>query len=251
MRCQEVLDHLPVLAYNELDNVTAALCHEHLAGCKTCRAEWNSIRGALSLLDQAPRHATQVDLAAICLRIARQQRRSRVSSHWILGAGVAAAIVFGMIAAQLLAVNLEPGRLTVAWSAKPAPADQAIGDRVGPPHETHDGGSGAGQATQPDGREKHDAKSDALVASRSRTPNMLVLLLEGDDSFARRRLRHATSLDDGALGTTIEEVLNRSREPASRASSATEPEPVTYSDLRRKLIEAQPEMTPRGIPPGA
>jgi anti-sigma factor RsiW len=247
MRCQEVLDQLPVLAYNELDNESAARCHEHLAGCAACQAEWKSIRGALSLLDQAPRRQTQVDLAAICLRIARQQRRGRAVSRWVIGASAAAALVVGMIAAQLLAVNLEPGRLTVAWSAKPAPdaqeaGDQATGDRVGPLHATHDGGSGAGQATQPPG---------ALAANLQRSPNTLVLLFEGDQSFARRRLRNALSLDDDALGASFDQAFSRSREPERKNNSSAEPEPITYSGLRRKMIEGQPKRIPGATPPGA
>jgi len=253
MRCQEVIDLLPILAYNELDNVSAARCHEHFAGCAACQAEWESIRGALSLLDQAPRHATQVDLAAICLRIARQQRRSRVVSRWTVGAVAAAAIVVGMVAAQLLAVDLEPGRLTVAWSAKPAvgPIMPDPDDRAGAPHEMFVGDPGAGQATQPVGNIPRNLKPEAQVAVSDRAPNMLVLLFEGDQASARRRRQNVLSLGDGALEHTFDESLARSREPAAPHDSTAEPDPVTYSDLRRKFFDAQPKRPTKNIPPGA
>ena len=253
MRCQEVLEQLPILAYNELDKESAARCHEHLAGCAACQAEWESIRGALSLLDQAPRRAAQVDLAAICLRIARQQRRSRIVSRWTVGLTAAAAVALGMLATQLLAVNLEPGRLVVAWNAPPeaGPIQPGTVDRVGTPQGMIVGGPGAGPATQPAGDSPREAMSDALVTGRNSAPNMLVLLFEGDRSFAGRRIRNVLSLDDGALGASFDEALGRSREPTTAFNSSNEPKPTTYSDLLRKLIDAQPKGTPRAAPPGA
>lgn len=240
MRCQEVLDQLPLLAYNELDDVSAARCQEHLAGCAACQAEWKSTQGALRLLDLVPRQHTQVDLAAVCLRIAREQRHGRVVARWAIGVAAAAAIVVGVVGTQLLAVNVEPGRLIVAWNAEPAPAPVedgkpldpgAAGNRVESPEP---GGSGAGQATQ-------------SVADGDFAPNALVLLLEGDRPLAWQRRRASLSMEDVDRNLAFE-----SMPPPRQDRLGTVPKrPASYSDLRFQWIEDQQQSPARVKTPGA
>lgn len=247
MRCHEVIEQLPILAYNELDDESAARCDEHLTGCPACQAEWNSIRNALSLLDQAPRRATQVDLATICLRIAREQRRSRAVGRWAVGALAAAAVLIGVFATQLLAVDLEPGRLIVAWNAPPeaGPIGPAPVDRVGAPQEMIAGGPGAGQATQPDLQQPTSVDAPGVADHES---NLLVLLLEG---ATRPRHRGASSFGDLDLEEALHRGLSVPTEASDGEPRTSAPRPVTYSELRRQLLDEPKRRPTRTAQPDA
>ncbi|HEY2840059.1 MAG TPA: zf-HC2 domain-containing protein [Pirellulales bacterium] len=251
MRCEEVLDQLPVLAYNELDEESAVRCHEHLAGCAACQAEWLATRRALQHLDSAPRHQTQVDLAAVCLRMARQQRRGRLPRRWGMSLAAAAAIFAAFAATRLLAIDFEPGRLIVAWNAKEAgepndrrPVDPASVDRVESPIV---GDPGAGQTTFPGMGQPADATvspSDLQpVTNRNSSASALALILEGDQSLAWRRLRESRSMDDPTAS-----IFNGTPAIPGGDRPVT---PVSYSDLRRQWIEDQQISRSRPAAPGA
>ena len=126
MRCQELTELILLLAYDELEVADEARVQEHLAGCPACRAELSALRGTQQLLDLAPARQTQVDLAAVCLRIANRERRSRTLWRWSLGITSLAASLLALASVRLLHLEFAPGRMVVAWQQPaPVPAEPA------------------------------------------------------------------------------------------------------------------------------
>jgi|GEM_PF-5179070 len=254
MRCQEVLENLTTLAYDELDATSAAACQQHLAQCESCQEEWSAIRATLGLLDLVPRRQTQVDLAAVCLRISREQRRAYSWKRWGLGLAAAAALLVCATAAQLLAINVEPGRLIVAWNAPAAgPAERV---------ESPQGDSGAGQAAAPVGDtlktpvgDAPAAAADTAVAAHVRSigvvPNALVELLERDNLAAWRRRHRSLDGNGEDWRAQSDDVSTRPRgDTTIRADDADDapPPPVSYSELRRHWLGGDAKANRRTSP---
>ena len=132
MRCHEVLDHLPLLIYDELSAAEAAACRQHLDACSTCRAELAALGQVRTALDRAPQRQVQVDLAGVCLRIVARQHRERAWRRAALGITAAAAALLVLVSLRLLNIAIEPGRVTVAWSVMaPQQAPERLPVEVG------------------------------------------------------------------------------------------------------------------------
>ena len=261
MRCEDVLQRLPELAYDELPAEAAAQCRRHLEECAACRAEWDGVRGALVLLDQAPFHETQVDLATICLRLAREQRRVRSVSLWVSGLAAAAAAVIGFAGAKLLAVDLEPGRLIVAWNATGSGGATGPGgaaDRV--ESSPTSGDSGAGQvAHAPTAVPAGGSPSHHHLARSTEERGAEEILEVGaalaslfDDRPPGWQKTRDTWLD----GDTPWEDHREATRAAAHGAPASPPESTGFSDLRKKWLKEQAEISPsavrgRGSAPGA
>ncbi|CCO08535.1 zf-HC2 domain-containing protein [Desulforamulus hydrothermalis] len=54
MRCQDALEMLSPYLDGALDPAEQAAVQDHLAGCPSCRAEWEELRSCLSLLQELP-----------------------------------------------------------------------------------------------------------------------------------------------------------------------------------------------------
>jgi hypothetical protein len=133
MSCKRVQDQLLLLAYDELPAAERAACEAHLQGCAACRAAWEQQQAVSALLDQVSRQHVDVDLAAVCLRLARAQADTAAPleppqaarrGRWALvaAAGLAAAAIVA-VAGWWIDVRVEPGHLVVAWAdAAPTPA---------------------------------------------------------------------------------------------------------------------------------
>ena len=133
MRCDELIDRLSLLAYAELDPCETARCHEHLAECATCRAEWAAVRKVLGSLDQVPPYDAQLDLAAVCLRMAAREQRVRRQRRVIVVVASLAAGVLLALSLRAVHVSVEPGRMVLAWQPPPRrPSAPSVADDAAP-----------------------------------------------------------------------------------------------------------------------
>jgi hypothetical protein len=233
--CRELSDQLLRLAYDDLDPADRAGCEEHLAGCPDCRAEWAALRNTQRLLDLAPERQTQIDLAAVCLRVAARERRS--SLLWRVGLGVAgiAASIAAILCISIFDIDVQPGRVVVAWRhSAPAPAEPGRNRadiEVAAQKQT------AGQQTdEPLGRIGTGAASftdlqTALLDWEGRT-------LATGAFRSRRALSHANW------------NVMRYAQPVSDAARVSE-RAATYGDLRRDLLEENRNTVQQRSPRGA
>jgi hypothetical protein len=225
MSCQSISNLLPLLIYDELDADEAAECRQHLAECADCRAELASLERTRDLLDQAPVHQAQLDLAAVCLRVAARERRSRAVRR--IGASVAAIAAVLLLALSLRFFNftLEPGRLVVAWT-KPAvqfvPAPDALPVDVAPSSLVDSDASGEDRGD----RASRDADIDAYLSGEAYSLVASAGLPRPLSAGQAKALRYA--------------------QPASKLSGVT-PREKSYQDLRREYLETPFDRSvPRG-----
>jgi hypothetical protein len=237
MSCQEILDQLPLLIYGELDSDEAAACRRHLAHCRACRAELAAIERTHHLLDRAPVQRSQVDLAAVCLRIAARERRGRSIRRIAYGVTAAAAAIALLLALRFLNLAVEPGRLVVAWT----------------PREFH---------TEPTVPAIEGERSTTIqIASDDKEPPQIRSAAAPDRAFASSRHDYDPTLSADPLGSiTITDLgLRRAYSPGQAAAmryaqpmherSAPATPTTNYNDLRRELLgPSVGAPTPRSVP---
>ncbi len=131
MRCEQWSERLLLLAYDELPAAEAAEVERHVAGCAVCRQRLDELRDTQRLLDLAPARVAQVDLAKVCLRLAARERLAVSQRRWAWGAMAIAASVAVLAAVRFLDVNLEPGRVTIAWQPVAAARQVPEGNPAG------------------------------------------------------------------------------------------------------------------------
>jgi hypothetical protein len=242
MHCQELNDRLLLLAYDDLDPQERARCEEHLVGCPACREELAALRDTQRLLDLAPERQTQIDLAAVCLRIAARERRSRIFWRWGLGVAGIAASVAAVVCLSSFDVAIEPGRVVVAWQQRaPAPAESAAAPE----------GQGGGAA------DSRLAAQEQAAGQHADEP------LRASDSDATSFIDSQTALLDWQGGTLATNAFRSRRalpgaswnviryaQPATSAAISPA-RSTTYGELRRKLLESDSGLTTPSARPGA
>ncbi|MBI2825615.1 MAG: zf-HC2 domain-containing protein [Planctomycetia bacterium] len=232
MRCEELADLLLPLAYDELDGATAERCRRHLAGCEACRAELAAIEETRRLLDQVPKRQTQVDLAAVCLRLAREQRHQRLMLRYGLVGAAAAAMVAALLGVRLLSVDIEPGRMVVAWHEVERPATTVDHDRAIVGRDTD------ARPTQVVEQERGQSHPDLAVESP------LVARARAAQTWPGRR--DYLAVRDTALRWGLDALPVVT--PADNSTSPTRSS--TYSALRHEFLD-EPQSPPDAEAPGA
>jgi hypothetical protein len=225
MSCQSISDLLPLLIYDELDVGEAAACRQHLAECADCRAELASLERTRDLLDQAPVHQSQLDLAAVCLRVAARERHSRSVRRVSVSVAAIAAVLLLALSLRFFNFTLEPGRLVVAWT-KPAvrfvPAPGTLPVDVAPASLADNDAPGDDHRN----RASRDADIDAYLSGETYSLVASAGLPRPLSAAQAKALRYA--------------------QPAGKSSGLTTPE-KTYQDLRREYLETPVDRSvPRG-----
>ncbi len=236
MRCEEAARRLVDLLYDELDVAEAAECRAHLQDCASCQAEWAALRDTHALLDSVREEKSKVDVAQVCLRLVRDQRQRHARWRWAAGVAAVAAAVLVFVGSRWLQVNLEPGRVVVAWrAADDRPLDARPGV-PGPavPHST--------PVPEPSGSSAQLAASgqDLPRQMRAGEAEMLALLIESDGlrNWAPRRelwqLHEGREFADGALSQRSETSsgVKSDNDSATDAQSPSK----TYTELRRQMM---------------
>jgi hypothetical protein len=229
MRCQEVLDQLPLLIYDELSAAEATACRQHLDACSTCRAELAAFGQVRTALDQVPHRQVQVDLAGVCLRIVARQHRERVWRRAAVGITAVAAAVLALASLRLLHIAIEPGRVTLAWSAE---APQHAPDRL----PLEDGES---------------AIVDASPATES-GPSVVETPYDRDRMFTEAPFDVARVGGFAASRNILPGQFEALRyaQPAQSPSAPQRPA-KSYHDLRLELLAPQEHMSATGETPDA
>jgi len=132
MNCTKVKDQLVDLLYDELPVQEQQAIRNHLAGCPSCRDEWNNLHAGHSLLDRLPDDdpAPGIEVARLYQTAERRSNRSR--RCWRAGAvaaGLVAALMIVVAGAQLR-FERYPTHFVIAWDhpPKPAPVEPKIAD---------------------------------------------------------------------------------------------------------------------------
>ncbi len=239
MRCDEVLDRLPLFIYDELSADEAPACRLHLEACPACRAELASLRHAYDALDRAPQRQSQVDLAAVCLRIAARERRGRVRRRLAISIAAVAATLLAIASLRLVNVAMEPGRIVVAWSANPG---QRLPARL---------------ATEPDSssadRIARDERSSApTLASPEAVPMVLAARHDFDPTLPELAFE-ASFLTGLAARRGISPGQARALRYAqpARPHSAAKLPATSYHDLRLELLAPHGRASTAREAPGA
>jgi len=221
MRCDELIAYLPQLAYDELAAHEAALCQQHLADCPACRAELASVQQALGLLDRVPAYDAQLDLAAVCLRMATRQRRQRRQRRVVLGVVAAAAGVLLAFFLRTFDVAVEPGRMVLAWHQQQRPTT---------PSES--GMQISGNAVIAQQSPERAATQGTAIEYRSASDDADALLdwTSGDAVLAAVR-RHEL-LESTSPGLRQALRYSQPAPPKSKSRGAGS----TYNELRRELL---------------
>ncbi len=237
MSCQETLDQLPLLIYDELDADEAAACRRHLAGCPACRAELAALERTHGLLDRAPVHQSQVDLAAVCLRIAARERRGRSLRRIVYGVTALAAAIALMLAMRFLNLAVEPGRLVVAWTPREIHPASAMPGIEGNPSAAN---QMAGNNQQSPQSRATDAPDRAIASARRGYDPALSADPFASIEFTNLGLHRGYSPGQAEAMRYAQPVRDRAAPPTS---------PTIYNDLRRELLDPSAGgPTPRRTP---
>ncbi|HEY1599098.1 MAG TPA: zf-HC2 domain-containing protein [Pirellulales bacterium] len=240
MRCQELSELILLLVYDELGVADQALVEEHLASCPACRAELSALQATQRLLDLTPARQTQVDLAAVCLRIADRERRSRAWRRWGLGVTSLAASLVALAAVRLLHVEFAPGHVVVAWRqpspVPPEPAEAPAGQ-----------GGGAADiqyaATERAATDGPDSAVSPVYRFDSRKDVVESALLDSRG----QALMFSTARGGSLPGASWD--ARRYAQPITDATRAAD-RAMNYGDLRRELLDEErvdgPTRNPRG-----
>ena len=110
MRCDEVLDQLPLLVYDELFAEEAAACRQHLDGCPECRAELAVLGQVRGALDRACTVRCRSTWPPCACASSPARRRDRLWRRMALGITAAAAGLLALASVRLLNIAIEPGR---------------------------------------------------------------------------------------------------------------------------------------------
>ena len=110
LKCIETRESLPFFVDGSLDDVTAERVSAHLAVCRECRGEYESLARLMKNItsafrNDAPQHDTGAFLAVVRLGIEREKRR-HARRTWL---AAAAAIVFTVGIGLFTVVSLRPG----------------------------------------------------------------------------------------------------------------------------------------------
>lgn len=124
-----VVEQLGLYADGMLTAAEAERVDAHLAGCESCRAEWEALRYTLDLLRSVPGEEPPEDLAAsIMAQVRAEARRSAGRDRWTWSPR------WGMAAAAAVLVLLGAGWIADRWGGRDATvlmggaAEQAVVD---------------------------------------------------------------------------------------------------------------------------
>lgn len=117
MNCNHVRLLLPHAAYGDLPPNECSQVNKHLAGCPACQQELAGLRRVHQQLDSLPTPPVQVDFPRILQAASHGQRRR--GRRWMMaGAGIAAAILIGLVALKL-EVRSDAHQLVIRWGSPP------------------------------------------------------------------------------------------------------------------------------------
>ncbi len=130
MNCDQVQPSLAELCAGDLDPAMAAAVREHLATCRSCRAEHQALERMLHALDAVATVEAPVDLQRLYRRAA--DRQQGLARRWRrrCGLAAAAAVVLLVLLGLRVQVRLDRDQFVVRWG-QPAPAARAP-ERPGP-----------------------------------------------------------------------------------------------------------------------
>ncbi|HWA99663.1 MAG TPA: anti-sigma factor [Pirellulales bacterium] len=239
MRCDEIIDLLPLLVYDELSAEEAATCRQHLEACPTCAAELSSLRQVHGVLDHASQQQVQIDLAAVCLRIVAREHRQRIGRRVALGGAAVAAALLVVVSLRLLNIAVEPGRVTLAWSGgawQPTPAASPLDDAPSPTKNPARDASSI-IATPP--------TAEATATARAMYQDRSQIYSESDfEAALLTGLATRRNISPGqAEALRYAQPLNSQGFP--------QPAAANYHDLRLELLTPHDKLLPRPEAPGA
>ena len=123
MNCTQVKGQLVDLLYDELSAEEQQVMGNHLAGCSTCRKEWEMLRAGRSLLDRMPEDDSSPRIGVARLYQAVERRCDRSRRRWRTAAaavGLLAAVLVVVTGAQLR-FEQHPTHVLIAWDDPPEP----------------------------------------------------------------------------------------------------------------------------------
>ena len=124
--CPAVRDELPALLYDDLDTDSKRRVERHLESCSECRAELESHRRTMQLLD-----SWSVDTDRVATWADRERSRRGVMLAWLrpMSIGAAAAlIVFAALGFVGTDVHYAQGQLAITFGRGSAPTSNRIVD---------------------------------------------------------------------------------------------------------------------------
>jgi len=127
LNCDETRESLPLFIDGGLDDVTAERVNAHLASCRECRREHESLERLLKNITalyrgDAPEHAPGEFLAGVRQHIAHEKRLHAVRT-WL---AVAAAVVFTVSAGLFTLETLRPGQPELARDMTDSVAEESV-----------------------------------------------------------------------------------------------------------------------------
>jgi hypothetical protein len=134
MNCDRIRALLPAAAYGDLPPDECIQVNEHLASCTACQREQAGLRQVRQQLDSLPPPAVRIDIPRVLQAASHEQlRRGR---RWMFaGAGIAAAILIGLVALKL-EIRSDGHQLVIRWGtppplatpfeATPAPSERVV-----------------------------------------------------------------------------------------------------------------------------
>lgn len=115
MKCNDVQTRLIDLLYGELAAGEATAVGEHLAGCETCRCDFEALKSTRQVLSAVPQSRVEVDVHRIHARAMTRALGARRRWQWT---AVAAAVVAGVVlllGAARMRVEVHQDHLLLSW----------------------------------------------------------------------------------------------------------------------------------------
>ena len=121
MKCTEAKQRLVERLYNEFFDSEEQQVRNHLAGCASCRSEWEALEHAWKLLNAVSHVDTQRPISVASLYETAVQRSDRGRRRWracTAGVALLAAVILIVVAGKLR-FEMHETHLTLAWDTPP------------------------------------------------------------------------------------------------------------------------------------